>query len=771
MDSNNENKPLVSQSTERLAIDGYQPYAGPAGGWGALAAVAHSIREEMQLSTRTHALLQMNQPDGFDCPGCAWPDPKHTSSFEFCENGAKAVTWEATPKRATPDFFSAHTVTELWDWSDHDLENVGRLTHPLFYNAQTDKFEEVSWPEAFSGIAKQLLGIQDPTQVDFYTSGRTSNEAAFLYQLLARVYGSNNFPDCSNMCHEPTSVGLPQSIGVGKGTVSLDDFELADIIFCVGHNPGTNHPRMLTSLRQAELRGAKIIVINPLLERGLQRFTPPQDPAEMLTLRSTPLASNYYQVRVGGDVALIKGVIKALLQLHNKSLAQHGHSTVFDLDFIHAHTIGFEELCADIQAVEWAVLEQKSGINRAQMQEIAALYAQAERAIICYGMGITQHRHGTENVRHLVNLLLLRGNIGKAGAGICPLRGHSNVQGDRTMGITEIPSESFLERLDTVFGIQAPRAHGNNAVRTLHSILDGHCQAFIGMGGNFAVAMPASDLLFHAFRALRLNVQIITKLNRTALLTAQHTYILPCLGRTEADIHNGVHQAVTVEDSMSMVHASTGRLKPASEHLLSEVGVICGLARAVFPDSAIDWEGMAENYDLIRDKIEQVFPDFKDFNQRIRVPGGFHLPNAAAKRQWNTPSGKAEFVISSIEEDDGLEQNTFVCTTLRSHDQYNTTIYGLNDRYRGIHGRRDVVFIHEKDLIEQGLQAGSKVDLIGPSGQTLRGLTAIAYPISRKSVGVYFPEANILVGIDDYDHQSGIPAYKSIPVQLRASVE
>src|SRR5690625_183880 len=768
MSKHNGNNNCEQAQCVEPSFDGYKPYSGPAGGWGALAAVARSIRDEMNLSTRTHALLQMNQPEGFDCPGCAWPDPRHTSSFEFCENGAKAMTWEATPKRANPEFFAQHTVSELWEWSDHQLEDAGRLTHPMYYNAETDRFETVSWQEAFEGIARQLQAIEDPTRVDFYTSGRTSNEAAFVYQLFARLYGNNNFPDCSNMCHEPTSVGLPQSIGVGKGTVTLDDFEQADAIFCVGHNPGTNHPRMLTSLRAAELRGAKIIVVNPLLERGLQRFTPPQDPAEMLALKSTPLASNYYQVKIGGDVALFKGVIKALLTMQETAQAQ-GNSDVLDLAFIAEHTNGFEALSADIKAHDWSVLEEKSGLQRAQMEEIAQIYAQAERVIICYGMGITQHRHGTENVRHMVNLLLLRGNIGKPGAGICPLRGHSNVQGDRTMGITEIPSESFLARLDEVFGIKSPRAHGNNAIRTLQAMDSGHCRAFIGMGGNFATAMPAPEVLYQAFRKLDLNVQIITKPNRTALLTAKHTYILPCLGRTEADLQNGKHQAVTVEDSMSMVHASTGRLRPASEHLLSEVGIVCGLARATFPDSTIDWEGMAADYDVIRDKIAAVFPDFKDFNKRVRTPGGFHLPNAAANRQWNTPSGKAEFVISTIEEDDGLDKNTLVCTTLRSHDQYNTTIYGLNDRYRGIHGRRDIVFVHEEDLAQHNLESGSKVDLVGSSGRVLAGLTAIAYPIAKGSVATYFPEANILVGPEDFDIESGIPAYKSIPVKLCAS--
>ena len=756
----NKNKPL---------FDGYTPYKGAAGGWGALAAVAHAVREEMEISGRTRALFRMNQPEGFDCPGCAWPDPKHTSSFEFCENGAKAVTWEATPKRAGPDFFTKNSVSALWDWSDHALEDAGRLTHPLRYNASTDHFEAVSWEEAFAGIAQSLHAIPDPNQVEFYTSGRTSNEAAFLYQLFARLYGTNNFPDCSNMCHEPTSVGLPQSIGVGKGTVTLEDFDHADAIFCVGHNPGTNHPRMLTSLRNAELRGAKIVVANPLLERGLERFTPPQDPEEMLTLTSTPLASNYYQVKVGGDVAMLKGVMKALFAMHSAALVA-GEAAVLDVSFIAEHTVGFEALEQDLQAVSWATLEQKSGLSQADMTQMAQIYAAAERVIICYGMGITQHRHGTENVRHLVNLLLLRGNIGKQGAGICPLRGHSNVQGDRTMGITEIPAEPFLAKLDQAFGISAPRQHGHNAVRALLAMAAGSAKAFIGMGGNFASAMPDPVLAYKAFRGLDLNVQVITKLNRTALLVAQHSYILPCLGRTERDEQHGQPQSITVEDSMSMVHASTGTLKPASEFLRSEIAIISALARATFPESQIDWEGMTANYDLIRDKIAAVFPDFSDFNQRVRVPGGFHLYNAAAERKWNTPSAKAQFVISSIQEDDVLDERTLVCTTVRSHDQYNTTIYGLNDRYRGVHGRRDIVFVHHDDLTRLGLTDGDKVDVVAMNNRVLSNVTAVAYPIAKGSVATYFPEANVLVAAQDFDHECGIPAYKSIPITLREAI-
>ncbi|MFG1401806.1 FdhF/YdeP family oxidoreductase [Xanthobacter sediminis] len=750
-------------------IEGVAPYSGPAGGWDALAAVAKAVRNEMGASTNTRALMEMNQPDGFDCPGCAWPDPRHTSSFEFCENGAKAVTWEATSKRVTPEFFAQHAVSELWDWPDHALEDAGRLTHPLRYDAGSDRFVPVSWAEAFSGIAARLNALEHPGQAEFYTSGRASNEAAFVYQLFARTLGTNNFPDCSNMCHEPTSVGLPQSIGVGKGTVTLEDFDQADLVFCIGHNPGTNHPRMLSTLRAVSLRGKPIIVLNPLRERGLERFAPPQDPVEMLTLSSTPLASAYHQVKVGGDVAALKGIMKALLA-EDAARTARGDEGLLDRAFIAEHTAGFEGLVADIAATGWDEIEQRSGLARVAIESIAEVYWSSERVIACYGMGITQHRHGTENVRQIVNLLMLRGNMGRPGAGICPLRGHSNVQGDRTVGITEIPAEPFLARLDKAFGISAPRAHGHNAVKALAAMVDGSARAFIGLGGNFAVAMPDPQAAFSAFRKLDLNVQIITKLNRSALLTAANSYILPCLGRTELDARNGVPQAVTVEDSMSMVHASRGRLKPASDELLSEVVILTSLARATFPGSAIDWEGMADDYDKIRDKIEEVFPDFFDFNARIRQPGGFRLRVDASNRKWDTPDGKAHFLVApGTDEDDGLDDNTLVCTTLRSHDQYNTTIYGMNDRYRGITGRRDVVFVNGEDLARLCLAEGDRVDVVGRAGRVLEGLTAVTYPIAKGSVAAYYPEANVLVDHGDYDRECGVPAYKSIPVTLRAA--
>lgn len=755
--------------TDDSPTEGVAPYSGPAGGWGALAAVARAVRQEMGASPDTRALLEMNQPDGFDCPGCAWPDPKHTSSFEFCENGAKAVTWEATGRRLTDAFFAGHTVSELWGWSDHDLEEAGRLTRPLRYDAGTDRLVPVGWDEALAGIAARLAALDHPDQAEFYTSGRASNEAAFIYQLFARSFGTNNFPDCSNMCHEPTSVGLPQSIGVGKGTVTLEDFDHADLVLCIGHNPGTNHPRMLTTLRQVSLRGTPLVVLNPLRERGLERFAPPQDPVEMLTLSATPLASAYHQVRVGGDVAVLKGIMKALLA-EDAARIDAGGEGVLDRAFIADHTVGFEALAADLAATGWDEITARSGLSRAAIGSMAELYWTADRVIACYGMGITQHRRGTENVRQIVNLLLLRGNMGRPGAGICPLRGHSNVQGDRTVGITEIPAEPFLARLDAAFGIRAPRRHGHNAVAALAAMVAGTARAFIGLGGNFAVAMPDPQAGFAAFRALDLNVQILTKLNRSALLTAAHTYVLPCLGRTERDVRAGVPQSVTVEDSMSMVHASRGRLLPASDELMSEVAILATLARATLPDSPVDWEGMADDYDLIRDKIAEVFPDFRDFNARIRTPGGFRLRVGASSRIWETPDGKAHFLVApGTDEDDPLDGSTLVCTTLRSHDQYNTTVYGLNDRYRGITGRRDVVFVNATDLARLELADGDRVDLVGRGGRVLAGLTAVAYAIPAGSVATYYPEANVLVDLADHDRECGVPAYKSIPVTLRAA--
>jgi molybdopterin-dependent oxidoreductase alpha subunit len=758
-------------------VVGVGEYEGAAAGWGALKAVADAVRGQMAIVKETRGLLSMNQPHGFDCPGCAWPDPKHTSSFEFCENGAKAVSWEATAKRTTPEFFASHPVSELWNWSDFDLENEGRLTHPMFYDRATDRYVPISWDQALAKIGTALRELAHPDMAEFYTSGRSSNEAAFLYQVFAREYGTNNFPDCSNMCHEATSVGLPESIGVGKGTVTLEDFDHSDMVFCIGHNPGTNHPRMLTTLREVAKRGVPIIVFNPLRERGLERFTSPQHPLEMLTLSSTPIASTYYQVKVGGDIAVLKGIMKTVLALDAESLAEGGDG-VLDREFIQNHTTGIDELLADLDATSWDAIEEASGLSRSDIESVGNIYAQAKRVIINYGMGITQHRHGTGNVQQIVNLLMLRGNIGREGAGISPLRGHSNVQGDRTVGITEIPNDALLDGLARVFGFEPPRNKGHNAVEAVEAIRDGRSKALVCLGGNLAVAMSDPEVTFKAMRNLDLAVHIATKLNRSHLLLAKQSFILPCLGRTEIDIQATGRQSVTVEDSMSMVHASGGGLKPASEHLRSEPAIIAQIAMATLRNTRVGWAELISDYGKIRDCIEAVFPEFADFNARIKKPGGFRLYVAASEREWLTPTRKANFLVyPGLEEDPRVaDREVLTLTTIRSHDQYNTTIYGLNDRYRGITGRRDVVFVNERDLGSRGLKHGDLVDIsvVTDAGskqgkRVMRNLTAVAYNIAQGSIAAYYPEANVLVTLDRYDVKSGTPSYKSIPVQLRAS--
>jgi molybdopterin-dependent oxidoreductase alpha subunit len=768
----------AKQATRKDDLAGIDNYSGAAAGWGALGAVAKAVSGQMAIVRETHGLLTMNQPQGFDCPGCAWPDPKHTSSFEFCENGAKAVSWEATSKRTTPEFFAAHTVNELWNWRDFDLENEGRLTHPMVYDRDTDRYLPISWDEALAKIGAALRALPDPSMAEFYTSGRASNEAAFLYQLFAREYGTNNFPDCSNMCHEATSVGLPESIGVGKGTVTLEDFDHCDAIFCIGHNPGTNHPRMLTTLREASKRGVPIVALNPLRERGLERFTAPQDPVEMLTGRSTPIASSYYLVKVGGDVAVLKGMMKVLIALDDENRAAGGPG-VLDHQFIETHTTGIDALLADINATSWDAIEEASGLSRAAIEEVANIYARADRVIINYGMGITQHRHGTGNVQQIANLLLLRGNIGKKGAGISPLRGHSNVQGDRTVGITEVPSDELLDGVARVFGFEPPRNKGHDALAAIEAIRDGRSKALVCLGGNLAVAMPDPDVTFKAMRNLDLAVHIATKLNRSHLLLAKQSFILPCLGRTEIDLQAGIPQSVTVEDSMSMVHASRGGLKPASEHLKSEPAIIARMAMATLPNTKVNWAELISDYGKIRDAIEGVFPAFADFNDRVKRPGGFRLYIAASEREWLTPTGKANFLVypGLLEDPEPSDREVLTLTTLRSHDQYNTTIYGMNDRYRGITGRRDVVFVNEKDLSRRGLKHGDSIDIAvassdGPTGseRAMRNLTAVAYNIAEGSVATYYPEANVLVGIDHYDTKSGTPSFKSTPVFLRAAI-
>jgi molybdopterin-dependent oxidoreductase alpha subunit len=751
-------------------VPGIKTYNSPAGGWGALKATAKAVREQMDVTEAPLLLYRTNKPAGFDCPGCAWPDKEHTSTFQFCENGAKAVTWEATKKRVPPEFFAAHTVTALLGWSDYQLENEGRLTHPMAYDKTTDKYLPVSWEDAFARIGAILRALPDPNMAEFYTSGRTSNEAAFLYQIFAREFGTNNFPDCSNMCHEATSVGLPKSIGIGKGTVSLEDFDHAEMILSIGHNPGTNHPRMMGTLHEVAKRGAPIIVLNPLKERALERFADPQNPVEMATGGSLEIASSYYQVKVGGDAAALKGVMKALLALDAASPG----TGVIDHDFIAQHTNGFDALAADLHATTWPEIEGASGLTRADLEAVAAAYAKSNATIVAYGMGITQHLRGTGTVQQIANLLLLRGNFGKPGAGVCPLRGHSNVQGDRTVGIWEKPTSAMLDGIERVFGFKPPREHGHDSVAAMQAIADGRSKALICLGGNLAVALPDPEKCFAAMRKLDLAVHVATKLNRSHLLAGEKSFILPCLGRTERDIQETGPQAVTVEDSMSMVHASQGKLPPASEFLKSEPAIVAGIAAATLPNSKVNWHHLVADYDRIRDAIQGVFPEFHDYNRRIKAPGGFRLPLPPTERIWKTASGRAEFLIFEGLEEDAVNAGPEVLrlTTIRSHDQYNTTIYGLDDRYRGVFGRRDVILMNQADLAFHNLAHGDKVTvetaLGGPAPARLEGFTVIAHDIALGSVAAYYPEANGLIPLAYHDKQSGTPSYKSIPVRIFA---
>ena len=752
----------------------FQPNHAPAGGWGALHATAKALREESAILKGGRSLLSMNQPDGFDCPGCAWPDPKHTSSFEFCENGAKAVAWETTKRRVTRDFFARWPVAELERQSDHWLEDQGRLTEPMRYDRSTDKYGPISWDEAFTLIGRELRALNNPNEAEFYTSGRTSNEAAFLYQLFARLYGTNNFPDCSNMCHEPTSVGLPESIGIGKGTVMLEDFEHADAVFIFGQNPGTNSPRMLTELHNASRRRVPIIVFNPLKERALERFAAPQDPIEMVTLGSTRIASEYCQVKVGGDTAALKGIMKLVLEADDVA-RRAGQPPVLDTGFIAEHTDGFEAFAADIRQTAWDDVLATSGLPREQLERVARVYMQSKAVIVVYGMGITQHRLGTDNVQQLTNLLFLRGNIGRPGAGICPVRGHSNVQGDRTVGIDEKPKPEFLDRLGRVFGFEPPRAHGHNVVQALEAMLDGRAKVFIGMGGNFVAAVPDRPVVEEAMRKLRLTVGVTTKLNRAHLVHGQEALILPCLARSEIDFQKSGPQSLTVEDSMSIVHASGGLLEPGSEHLKSEVAIVCGMARATLTNTTIDWQSFEDNYDLIRDKIEEVFPDlFKDFNSKIRKPGGFRLTNGASERVWRTSTGKARFIVfRGINEDPPIPRPEMLrLATIRSHDQYNTTIYSMDDRYRGVFGTRTVVFMNKDDMAARGIAPQALVEIEALSDDNVerrvRGFAALPYDIPRGSIAAYYPETNPLLALAYRDVKSGTPAAKSIPVIVRA---
>ncbi|MGO4326560.1 FdhF/YdeP family oxidoreductase [Cupriavidus sp. 2TAF22] len=757
------------------------PYTHPAAGWGALKYVAINLIKERVAGGKYKTLFKQNQADGFDCPGCAWPDKQHASTFEFCENGVKAVAAEATSKRVTPEFFASHTVAELMQQTDFELEQHGRLTHPLAYDPQTDKYAAVSWDDAFAIIGRHLNALDDPDQAAFYTSGRASNEAAFLYQLFVRAYGTNNFPDCSNMCHEATSRGLPVTVGVGKATVVLDDFEHADTILIFGQNPATNHPRMLGELRECARRGATIVSINPLRERGLERFSSPQHPVEMLTGSSTRIASMFVRPRLGGDFALIKGLAKRVIELDDDAVVL-GAQRVIDVGFIHEHTNGFEQFADDLRAQSWAELVEESGVSRQDIDALADVYVNGKRVIACWGMGLTQHKNSVGTIQLLSNLMMLRGNIGREGAGLMPVRGHSNVQGDRTVGIEEQPDDAFLDRLGATFGFEPPRKHGYDVVNTISAMLDGRVKVFVGLGGNFSIATPDTPRTWDALRKCELIVNIATKLNRSHLVHGKAALLLPTLGRTEIDLQDGVAQGVTVEDSVCMVHISYGMNEPASPDLLSETAIVARMAQATLGSGKIDWMWYAGDYARIRDAIEKVLDGFEDYNARVAIPGGFHLTPASRNRVWKTASGKAEFVVNSIEKDTPISRARarygdalMVMMTTRSHDQYNTTIYGLDDRYRGVFGLRRVVFINAADLARLGLAAGQHVDItsVWDDGVERRAedFRLVEYDIPQGCLGAYYPETNPLVPLESCGDGSGTPTSKSIPVLLTPAVQ
>jgi molybdopterin-dependent oxidoreductase alpha subunit len=751
-----------------------KPYRHPAGGWGSVKAVASILMQEHVLLHGSRILMHQNKPDGYACVSCSWAKPADPHLFEFCENGAKASAWEITNKRVGADFFEAHTLSELQTWSGYELESLGRLTAPLRWDRDRDKYVPASWSQAFAGIASELRALQ-PNQAVFYASGRASLEASYLYQLLARMYGTNNLPDSSNMCHESTSVGLPPAIGAPVGTVTLDDFAQTDCLFFFGHNTGTNAPRMLHPLQDARKRGVPIVTFNPLKERGLVSFTNPQAPLEMLTPGSTPISTQYHQVRIGGDLAALAGLCKCLIEWDDDA-RRAGKPRVLDAAFLAEHTHGFDAFAQAMRATQWEAIERESGLTRNALADAAAVYAKAKAVMVLYGMGITQHRSGVHNVRMLVNLLLLRGNIGRPGAGICPIRGHSNVQGQRTVGISEKPELVPLDTLRDLYGFEPPREKGLNTVSACQGVLDGSVKAFIGLGGNFQVATPDHDVMEPAWRKLRLTVQIATKLNRSHLLHGEVAYLLPCLGRIEIDRQASGAQIVTVEDSTACIHGSRGFAEPASEQLRSEPAIIAGIAKALLPaNPRIDWEAWVGDYALIREAIERTYPgQFKDFNARLGQPGGFHRPIPACERQWKTPNGKANFIVPDMLGEDtdmpATGGDVLRLMTTRGDSQFNTTIYGLDDRFRGVIGTRDVLLMNHDDMAARGLKDGEavRIETVSNDGVTraIDGMRVHAYDIPRGCLMGYYPECNPLIPLSHHAEASFVPAAKSIPVRL-----
>ena len=748
----------------------------PTGGWGSVKGISQIFGEVSPPPAVVRELGRMNKPKGVMCVSCAWPKPAKHVAFEFCENGAKATLWELTSDRCTPAFWAeaAHSVTALRQWSDHDLEMTGRLTHPLRFNAQMDRYEAVSWDEAFAAIGTALKALP-PESAVFYSSGHAGLEASYLYALLARAFGNNNLPQSSNMCHETTSVGLAKVIGSPVGTIVWDDLAKTDAFFFFGQNPGTNSPRFLHPLKDLKDRGGKIVTFNPVIEQGLVSFIDPQSPLAMLTGKQTVISDQYHQVKAGGDIAAMLGLCKCVIEADDAAIAA-GKPVVIDHDFIAEHTTGFAAFAQSCRDAAWPDIEREAGLAEAALHAAAKVYIAAENVIAVYGMGLTQHTHGTLNIAMLVNLMLLRGNIGRPGAGLCPVRGHSNVQGQRTVGIAEKTALVPLDKLKELFGFDPPQSDGMNIVAAVEGLLAGTVKAFVSLGGNLLRAVPDQRRMETAWAAQELSVMISTKLNRSHLFPAKHAYILPCLGRFEADEQAGGRQTVTTEDSFSMISASIGERPPASGQLRSELAIVAGLAKAAMPPlPGLKWDDWTADYALVRDLIERTYPeDFRDFNRRLYEPGGFYRGNGAHERVWKTPAGKALFTTVDQRNALGFEDapGRFRLITLRSNDQFNTTIYGLSDRLRGLEGSRDIVLMCPEDITAAGLTVGQTVTLVTDvddgHDRRLGGLTLTAFNLPRGTIAGYYPECNVLVPLSHHDVLSQTPASKSVPVRVEA---
>jgi molybdopterin-dependent oxidoreductase alpha subunit len=749
-------------------------YHGPSGGWGSVGALGGILKREGHAASTTLALRQQNKHGGFMCVSCAWAKPHPPHVFEFCENGAKATAWDLTSEQIDPEFLARRSVTELEALSDHELEQAGRLTEPMRWNPETDCYEPVAWEEAFRHIGEELRAMP-PDSAVFYASGRASNEAAYMYQLFARLYGTNNLPDSSNMCHESTSVALPKSIGVPVGTVTLEDFEKTDLMLIFGQNTASNSPRMLHQLDEASQRGVPIINFNPLRERGLERFINPQNPLQMVVTGSRRIVSEDHRLRPGGDMAAMVGICRLLLDWDEEA-RRKGEVSPIDRAFIEAHTHGFEDFERAVRKHDWTAIEQRSGLTRAALESVARQYAAASNTLGIYGMGFTQHRMGVETVQMLVALLLLRGNIGRAGAGICPVRGHSNVQGQRAVWITEKPELAPLDEMGRMFGFEPPRKKGLDSVEAAGKVISGEVRAVFQLGGNLVRSLPERRLLEPAWRRLRLTVMITTKLNRSHLVHGEVAYLLPCLSRIEIDRQASGPQTTSMEDSTSFIHASRGLREPPSPHLLSEPAIIAGIAKATLPPNPkLDWDAWIGDYELVREAIAATHPEwYAEYGRRMREPGGFHRPNPAREREWRTKTGRANFVApESLEADPDLRISggeVLELITVRSNDQFNTTIYGYDDRFRGIHGSRDIIMMNEADMQRLGLQPEERINLVAAVQDNVhrevRGLQVVPFELPEGCAAGYYPECNPLLPLWHHAKESHVPAAKSIPVRV-----